>query len=1445
MKMKFPSICVLYFFLSVFTISAQEWESLGPDDNNQPTTIGVGDSALTADDNGSLYMAYAGGFGRPGVRKFDGSVWTPVGASDFFDGRVENLDIKVSSNGMVYVAYTDTTNDDRVTVQWFNGDTWAVLGNELISDGPVEYLSLDLDSTGSPYVLYTDETVGTRATVKRFTGSTWELVGELGFTERRVLYAKLAIATNDIPFIVYSDVNSDFKATVRYFNGTSWETLGTSGFSSGMAYYTDMVLDSSNRPYVIYRDEANDSKATVQRFNGTEWETVGTAGFSNHEANFTRIGLNDANLPYVIYSDVDIESRGFNSSSKPTVQRFNGTQWEVIGDSFGLPGLGNIRNTGIVFDSNGLANIVFKNEDLSISNKPFVHRYEGDQWKQIGTTGISGSFVKNTSLSIDSNGIIYAAYSEIGQEGGAGVKRYKDGIWESVGELNLAGSFFTASRGITKLVLNKDDIPYILTTSGSFSNSLEVQRLNGSSWEIVGEPVALSSPRSGASFTLDSNDNPYVAYSLRGNSLLIVKYFNGTNWETVSRINTSTEDANWVNIALDNNDVPYVTYANGTNSIPGKTVVRRFNGTTWEVLGEIGFSDDDAWNISLAISKSNTPYIFYKSSENSSSSTPVVQYFNGTTWEKLGSPTRSSLFGGSFILDKDDVPYMYYYDSEYGSCRVFKYDSSRWNPILTNNDLLYGEPKQIGIDNEGNLIITYVNDWLFAKKLVSSSNSNSNQDAFITTWKTDNPGISEDNQITIPTIPNEIYNYSIDWGDGNMSSNVTGDIVHTYAEPGTYQVSITGLFPRIFHDDFEGTNSDGDKLISVDQWGTNPWTSMKSAFMNCSNLDIVATDVPNLTNSTSLNAMFRFCKSLVGNESFENWDVSTITDFSNMFDGAELFNQNLGVWDVSQATNLVFMFSDAKQFNQDISNWDIRNVEFLGSMFTGAESFDQPIGKWDISGITSLNALFAGAKAFNQNLSSWDVSAIEDFRALFSGAESFNQDISNWNVGNALSMNVMFAGAISFNSPVNEWDVSSVTDMAAMFEGASTFNQPINNWDVSNITTMNSMFEGATSFNQSLDNWDTSKVTSMITMFTNASSFNQDLGNWDVSNVTNMDFMFSEAGLSTVNYDNTLSNWSALPLLQNGVVFNAGDSEYCESAIARQEIIDVYGWTILDNGENALCNQDNDEDGFLDHKDLCINSLPGAVVDDNGCDIIPNTAVKVLVLTPSCLGVPNGVISISMAIPGYEFDVLVEGETRVRQFDRISLNTDLIIDNLPVDTYVVKISIPDILFEQEYGVTVNALDGVSGRRSGVDPVSRSATYLVSGSTNYSVELNDRTFDFSFDSTVENTIELTNLKSSNTIRIKGQNDCQGTISDSFSMDDGFALYPTITSGELNIDGLELGSEIRIFDISGRLLLDTTTENSGEETLHLDGYESGMYVVQIKHEGEIKSFKVLKR
>ena len=197
-------------------------------------------------------------------------------------------------------------------------------------------------------------------------------------------------------------------------------------------------------------------------------------------------------------------------------------------------------------------------------------------------------------------------------------------------------------------------------------------------------------------------------------------------------------------------------------------------------------------------------------------------------------------------------------------------------------------------------------------------------DAFITTWRT----TSANETITIPTTGTG-YNYNVDC-DANGIINfrgVTGDTTCTYATAGTHTVVITGDFPRIY---FNG-EGDNTKIMSVTQWGNQRWASMESAFRGTSNLQITATDQPDLSAVTSMRGMFRH--STVFNSDIRGWDVSNVESMAAMFLGARSFNQDIGGWTVSSVVNMSFMFASATAFDQNLGDWDVSLVTNFTAMF--------------------------------------------------------------------------------------------------------------------------------------------------------------------------------------------------------------------------------------------------------------------------------------------------------------------------------------------------------------------------------------------------------------------------------------------------------------------------------------------------------------------------------
>ncbi|MFI1770149.1 BspA family leucine-rich repeat surface protein, partial [Thalassobellus citreus] len=462
---------------------------------------------------------------------------------------------------------------------------------------------------------------------------------------------------------------------------------------------------------------------------------------------------------------------------------------------------------------------------------------------------------------------------------------------------------------------------------------------------------------------------------------------------------------------------------------------------------------------------------------------------------------------------------------------------------LTGNQAYYTGPGGTGTMYNAGDVINYADfsSYPITLYIYQSYNTscNSEQDflltiddsacAFVTTWRTTTPNES----ITIPIANGS--NYNVDWGDGNVTVGETTSATHNYAVAGDYQVSITGVFPRIYFQ----TATSAQKLRSVDQWGCNPWTSMAGAFATCGNLVVNASDTPNLSNVTDMGQMFMSATSLGGGSGNWNWDTSNVLLMNSLFERANSFNKDIGLWDTSNVTSMYRMFALSTSFNQNIGAWNTGNVTTMQGMFTSASNFNQDIGAWNTGNVTDMNTMF-NSTPFNQDIGGWDTSSVVKMNQMFQLATAFNQDLSNWDVTNVTRMDYMFAVASSFNGNIGAWNPVSVTNMRSMFEGASVFNQDV----------------GA---------WDTSSVTSMYTMFANAVSFNQDLGNWDVTNLLAANGMFNGVTLSIANYDSLLIGWNAQNLNSN-VLFSGGFSKYCAGEAAKANMTSNDGWTIGDGG---------------------------------------------------------------------------------------------------------------------------------------------------------------------------------------------------------------------------------------------------------------------------------------
>ena len=162
-----------------------------------------------------------------------------------------------------------------------------------------------------------------------------------------------------------------------------------------------------------------------------------------------------------------------------------------------------------------------------------------------------------------------------------------------------------------------------------------------------------------------------------------------------------------------------------------------------------------------------------------------------------------------------------------------------------------------------------------------------------------------------------------------------------YANPGV---------PGSVFTELNAINSDSKRLNKVNQWGINVWTLLSNAFRFCENMDVTATDTPNLSACQNLNAMFTSCASLVNaNGSISGWNTQNVTSMGAMFAGATSFNKPLN-FNTKKVTHMGLMFQGATSFNQPLDSFKINAISYMSDMFKdcgmSCENLSSTLDSW-------------------------------------------------------------------------------------------------------------------------------------------------------------------------------------------------------------------------------------------------------------------------------------------------------------------------------------------------------------------------------------------------------------------------------------------------------------------------------------------------------------------
>ncbi|MFC6999062.1 CARDB domain-containing protein, partial [Rufibacter roseus] len=315
-------------------------------------------------------------------------------------------------------------------------------------------------------------------------------------------------------------------------------------------------------------------------------------------------------------------------------------------------------------------------------------------WEVVGTPNFSQGVANRTTFALAPDGTPYVAFVDSQEEYNENyelvIMKYYGGSWVKVGSTKgFEGSdYYTSFDNVwnISIAFSADGTPYVGFAQAGSSQGLTVIKYNGSKWAAVGGSSFPSEGSGGyLSLVIAPDNTPYIAYQELNTNLngdfagrITVRKYNGSSWDVVGVRGFST----WINdnlkMVMAPNGELYVAFQDGKYG--GKASVMKYNGSAWEVVGTSGFSAGVIADVSLALSPDGLPYVAYRGDQSNGQKATVMKY-TGSSWELVGPQgfSEGMTSSPSLVVAQDGTPFVAYFDYAYtGRATVMKYDGSSW-----------------------------------------------------------------------------------------------------------------------------------------------------------------------------------------------------------------------------------------------------------------------------------------------------------------------------------------------------------------------------------------------------------------------------------------------------------------------------------------------------------------------------------------------------------------------------------------------------------------------------------------------------------------------------------------------------------------------------------------------------------------------------------------------
>jgi surface protein len=432
-----------------------------------------------------------------------------------------------------------------------------------------------------------------------------------------------------------------------------------------------------------------------------------------------------------------------------------------------------------------------------------------------------------------------------------------------------------------------------------------------------------------------------------------------------------------------------------------------------------------------------------------------------------------------------------------------------------------------------------------------------------------------DGTFTLP-LQNATTTITVDWGDASSDVITTynqAELTHTYASTSTnYDITISGQFGGIR---FAG-GGDRVRLRNIQNWGSTVWSSMDSAFYNCTNMTITATDKPNCSQVVTFYRAFGLCSSLTSID-LNGVISSNCTTFSEVFQSCTLLSSvDILGGDTSGVITFAKLFNNCPALvSIDVTGIVTSTTTTINNMFALCSTLTT-ITKtgWDTSNVTTLSKFVSGCSALvSLDLSALDLAKVTTWEEMCSSCvnmTSFTPPASCASV-------TTFYRAFFICSKLVSVDLSgkitaNCTTLSGMFQSSPLITTiDLSGGVYSGITTFNNMCINCSALSTiNVTNLVTATATNIGGMFSGCTSLTTaEIDTWDIQGITNATNFMASVTLTTAKYDAMLIEMDSQNPVDS-VSWNFGSSTYTGGTVDSGTTDSTTASKLVDSTQNFI-----------------------------------------------------------------------------------------------------------------------------------------------------------------------------------------------------------------------------------------------------------------------------------